>query len=72
MSRCELGIVIQAPTGREMILRWENDEGSPSAQWLVPLAEVLECSVDYLLTGAESPYTGRHERHQAQATGRPL
>jgi hypothetical protein len=36
---------------KEVSFRKRLREGTPDANWLIPLAELLQCSVRYLLTG---------------------
>lgn len=42
---CALGVSAQA------VSKWENDQNCPDVSLLVPLAELLHCSVDTLLRG---------------------
>lgn len=39
----------------QAISKWENDQSAPDVNLLVKLADVLETSTDYLLTGDKAP-----------------
>ena len=50
---------------RDCVLHWEHGYSHPRAAHLPRLAAVLGCSLDYLLTGEESPHSGIHRAIRA-------
>ena len=52
---------------RERIGQWEGGGSMPRAADLPRIAAILGCSIDYLLTGQESPHSAIHRAIRMRA-----
>ncbi|MCI9575275.1 MAG: helix-turn-helix transcriptional regulator [Clostridiales bacterium] len=49
---------------KSIIYEWASREREPVSEYLIPLADYLGCSVDYLLGRTDTPEVNRSPEHQ--------
>ncbi len=52
----QLKVAIDLNISREALSYYENGKRSPDIQMLIALSHYFHVSIDYLITGKESPY----------------
>ena len=53
---------------KSIVYEWASGERSPVSEYLVPLADYLDCSVDYLLGRTDVPEVNRGGDGQGRPT----
>lgn len=46
----------------QIVSAWKKRETNPPAEYIAPIAELLEVSTDFLLTGKEKKYTAEEQK----------